>query len=261
MSDALLDAIRAAALDLPVTLGESLARSIEQEPSPTSAARGRAANKYPAPNYRRHVVAVFDAWTSEPYVAGSGVSLALQAAIQAVGSLRDLQAVEIVWTGPATGLVVARSTREVLIEVIRAARKSLICLSFAAYKTKVVQDELVAAAKRGVDVMLILETEADSKGRLTTDARAAFENLESVASFYVWPGESRPSVGSGTARLHAKAVIADRSVALVSSANLTGAAIDSNIELGLVVSGGLVPEQLETQIRQLIANGVLRRVT
>ncbi len=55
---------------------------------------------------------------------------------------------------------------------------------------------------------------------------------------YVWPGESRPSVRPGKARFHAKALIADRSVAFVSSANLTGAAIDSNIELGLFVAGG-----------------------
>jgi hypothetical protein len=47
----------------------------------------------------------------------------------------------------------------------------------------------------------------------------------------------------------------------VTSANLTGAAINSNIELGLVVRGGPVPEQLETQIRSLIASDILRRVT
>lgn len=261
MTQQLLGAIRAAAVDLPAALGESLARAVENEEAPTAAARGRAANKNPGPNYRHHVVALFDAWASRPDLSGPGVSLAMRSALDAVMELRDLQEVEIVWTGPATGLLVARSTREVLIEVIRAAQRSLICLSFAAYKADVVQSELVAAAERGVDVMLILETEADSKGGLSRDARAAFEVLEGVASFFLWPGENRPSVGSGTARFHAKAVVADRSVAFVSSANLTGAAIDSNVELGLVVRGGPVPEQLETQIRELIANGVLRRVT
>jgi len=262
MTDSLTDAVRAAALDLPEVLVNQLAQSVHDEPGPTTAARSRAVAKNPSANYRRHATALFDAWAGTcPDLAGEGVAVALRAALAATKDLRDLQSVEIAWTGPATGLLVARATREALIEVIRSAKRSLICLSYAAYKNELIQDELAAAAKRGVEVMLILDTTADSKGALTMEARSAFEALEGAAAFYAWPGDLRPDVGSQKAKFHAKAIIADREVAFVTSANLTGAAINSNIELGLVVRGGPVPEQLETQIRSLIASDILRRVT
>ena len=38
--------------------------------------------------------------------------------------------------------------------------------------------------------------------------------------------------------MHAKAVIADRSVAFVTSANLTGSAMDHNLEVGVLMRGG-----------------------
>ena len=41
--------------------------------------------------------------------------------------------------------------------------------------------------------------------------------------------------------MHAKAAIADKRAALATSANLTGHALDLNMELGLIVRGGPVP--------------------
>jgi hypothetical protein len=59
-----------------------------------------------------------------------------------------------------------------------------------------------------------------------------------------WPGSSRPSMfydpralyaeGPGGV-LHAKAVVADDEVAFITSANLTEAALDRNIELGALI--------------------------
>jgi phosphatidylserine/phosphatidylglycerophosphate/cardiolipin synthase-like enzyme len=59
-----------------------------------------------------------------------------------------------------------------------------------------------------------------------------------------WPGSSRPSVfydprapdaeGPGGV-LHAKVVVADDEVAFITSANLTEAALDRNIELGALI--------------------------
>jgi cardiolipin synthase A/B len=120
--------------------------------------------------------------------------------------------------------------------------------------------ELQAAVDRGVAVSLILDDTEQSRGALTHDARAAFESLGNRVAFYVWPAEQRPPVGQGLARFHAKAVIADHHVALVTSANLTGAAMSRNIEMGLVVHGGPIPHDLEEHVRELISSGILRRV-
>ncbi len=44
--------------------------------------------------------------------------------------------------------------------------------------------------------------------------------------------------------MHAKVLIVDRRTALVGSANLTGPALERNLECGLLVSGGPVPTLL-----------------
>ena len=188
------------------------------------------------------------------------MALGLRAAVQAVQATRADQAVEIVWTGPQTAEVPVRLTRAVLVDVIRTAAERLVIVSFAAYKVALVVDELAAAAARGVDVRLVLETAETSGGRLATDAADAFASLGAAVSFWIWPSEQRPSLPAGAAALHAKAAIADDHTALVTSANLTGHGISENMELGLLVRGGAVPRRLAAHFTQLMADRVLIRV-
>lgn len=58
--------------------------------------------------------------------------------------------------------------------------------------------------------------------------------------------------------LHAKAVIADGEAALVTSANLTEAAFDRNIEVGLLARSRAIAENLTKHFRVLIERGMLR---
>lgn len=132
--------------------------------------------------------------------------------------------------------------------------------SFAAYKVAEVVGALRAAADRGVEVRLVLESAVESKGKLSHDAAAAFEALGDAASFYVWPAELRASTGGGHAAMHAKCAVADRRLALVTSANLTGAAMADNMELGLLVRGGDVPRRIGDHFDALIAAGTLRKL-
>ena len=53
------------------------------------------------------------------------------------------------------------------------------------------------------------------------------------------------------------AILETNSLAFVTSANLMAAALDSNIELGLLITGGDVPHDLAHQIRDLMRAGVL----
>lgn len=161
-------------------------------------------------------------WEGEDELSGSDLAIALQAASRAVAEERGGESVEVVWTGPRTTAVPVRLTREVLIDVIRASRKSLFIVSFAAYKVEVVLKELAAAAGRGVAVRLILESGETEGGTLTFDAAKAFDALGDGVTFCVWPTEKRPVLERGRASLHAKAAIADDDTALVTSANLTG---------------------------------------
>lgn len=258
--DALVVAVQRAATDLPGTQLSKLAGAVSTHDSPTAVARHAIVNAVPTAVFRHHAAAICEAWGATDGMTGAGVALAVRAATAAVEDVRDLQHVSVVWTGPASFEVPVRATSAVLAEVIDEARKRLVVVSFAAYKVADVVHALSAAAGRGVDVRLVLESAVESKGKLTHDAKEAFDALGDVVSFYVWPSELRISKGGGHAAMHAKCAVADRRTAFVTSANLTGAAMTDNMELGLVVRGGDVPKRIAGHFDTLMADGVLRRL-
>ena len=88
-----------------------------------------------------------------------------------------------------------------------------------------------------------------------------FEPIKTTASFYRWPLEARESFFATTARLHAKCVIADHSSALIISANLTSAGINDNIELGVLIEAGPLPERFSRHLELLIETGILEPVS
>ncbi len=144
---------------------------------------------------------------------------------------------------------------ELTLELIDRASRELIIVSYAAYKVPALVSALEQARARGVTVRLVLESTADSAGALTHDGAAAFVALRDLVEMYVWPIEKRPT----GARLHAKVAVADGELAFVTSANLTGHALDQNLEIGMLVHGGLTPRRLAEHFQTLIAKGTLRR--
>ena len=54
--------------------------------------------------------------------------------------------------------------------------------------------------------------------------------------------------------------IADRSAALITSANLTGAGINDNLELGILLNAGPLPERLARHLELLIEQSTLEQV-
>jgi phosphatidylserine/phosphatidylglycerophosphate/cardiolipin synthase-like enzyme len=119
--------------------------------------------------------------------------------------------------------------------------------------------QLVAAAARGVQVTLILESMEESDGKVTVSAVTGLgEELANAASVYVWPLENRGMDSKGKhGSLHVKCAVADGNTALISSANLTEYAMNLNMELGLLVKGGDVPSDLDAHLRTLIQNRVV----
>jgi phosphatidylserine/phosphatidylglycerophosphate/cardiolipin synthase-like enzyme len=142
-------------------------------------------------------------------------------------------------------------TSEVVSGLIDEANERVTVVSFAAYAVPSVLAALDAAATRGVHVRLILESPEKLKDGGGAGAYAAFPTYE-------WPVERRVPPD---ALLHAKAVIVDGHAVLVTSANLTNAAYDKSIELGVLCRGGGVANQIQHHFDALIAAGVLRPVT
>ena len=258
VDDPLAVAVRRAATELPIGQLRKLAEAFGRHEGPTAVARHGIVSTVPTAVFRHHAAALCEAWAAAtPLVSGGGIALAVRAAAGAVSDVRGEAQLSVVWTGPASYEVPVRATGAVLAEVIEGAAKTLIVVSFAAYKVAAVVEALRAAADRGVDVRLVLESVVESKGKLSHDAKHAFEALGDAVSFYVWPAELRVSQGGGHAAMHVKCAVADRHTAFVTSANLTGAALTDNMELGLVVRGGDVPRRIADHFGTLMSDGVL----
>ena len=111
----------------------------------------------------------------------------------------------------------------------------------------------------GLDVTLFLNIE---RGRGNTTASETL--VQGFASRFWqsdWPGKARPRVyydpqslnSSGPKGvLHTKAVIADRESLFITSSNLTEAAMDRNIEMGVLLRDPAVATTAVTHFRGLI---------
>jgi phosphatidylserine/phosphatidylglycerophosphate/cardiolipin synthase-like enzyme len=173
---------------------------------------------------------------------------------------RGEQHIELLWTGPSpSSQIPARRIDQVLYDLIGAAKREILLVTFAAYRISRLTDGLVAAIDRGVTVRLILEFEEASAGQLSMDALKAFPAaLCQQAKIYYWPLDKRERNALGhPGKLHAKVAVIDDQ-AVLSSANLTDDAFNRNLELGTLLSGGEIIQRLRGHFDSLCAEGTLR---
>ena len=200
-----------------------------------------------------------EAWNSAPDVSPANLAWALRAASEADERRRREQTVALVWTGPSPGGSVLRRTDQALLDLIRTARSSLHIVTFAAYKIPVLNEAMLAAARRGVEISLIFESPGASAGKTAFAGLDALgEELKALSEVYIWPLDRRPRDREGRyGSLHAKFAVADEAALFVSSANLTEYAFNFNMELGLLVRGGDLPAYVVSHLRRLVEEKVL----
>ncbi len=242
----LADAAAATVSSLSGAHVNSLAAAYEIADTYTAARASRTRQAVPAP-HQHEVDRLNAAWAVQPEVPGAAIALALQSA-QAALLRADVTRVEVVVTGPDSPAAPVRLTSEVVRQLIDQATKRVTMVSFAAYQVTSVVGALDAAAQRGVDVSLILESAEMLDGGGGAHAYAKHR-------IYRWPVDQRHPPD---AKLHAKAVIVDSRDVLLTSANMTKAAYDKNIELGVLCRGGGAARQIQSHFDALIARGVLR---
>jgi phosphatidylserine/phosphatidylglycerophosphate/cardiolipin synthase-like enzyme len=243
---------------MPAGHVQALSGAVVAAPCYSPGLPGQVLAALPNPAFREHAEQLLAAWQRVPTLSGESVALVLLSALAMREAERESESVEAVATGPSTPHVSLRHTRAVILDLLKHAEREILIVCFAAYKVPELAAAIREAAARGVAVRMILETSEDSAGSLSHDAAAAFDGAGDAVEFYIWPADRRPPGAS--AKLHAKAVVADGSAAFVTSANLTGAALDHNLELGVLVRGGAVPTRLAEHFKSLMATGTLRRV-
>lgn len=164
------------------------------------------------------------------------------------------QSTELVWTGPTTPVVSARRTEQALLQVINAAEKTLFITSFVAYDVSTIVKALNAASDRGVVISMLLELSQEHGGSIAFDAIGRMKTLVPSARLYAWRDKA-DSFSDG--RVHAKIAVADGRMCFVTSANLTGHAMEKNMEAGVLISGDPLPGQLHRHLEALAMTGVI----
>jgi phosphatidylserine/phosphatidylglycerophosphate/cardiolipin synthase-like enzyme len=228
-----------------------------------STARQAILQSLPTPDFREATADFFDQWqTRASGVGPEAVAIALLTAAKSEQNHHQEETVEIVWTGPEPAETRFRHTEQAILEVLNSAKKRLTVVSYAVYRIPHIRKALVAAASRGVGIRLIVETPNRVEGQGEYDCLLALgDNVASACSVYYWPQENRPKDDNGKIGiLHVKCAVADGRRMFLSSANFTEYAFTINMELGLLVTGGKLPEQVERHFERLIETGSFLRV-
>ena len=226
-------------------------------------ARLRVLQSVPQPRFHGLIDEFLVAWQQHALgVSPESIALALLASAAATERSRHEQTVELVWTGPDTPSIPLRRTDQALMQVIEAAQRDLLVVSFAVYNISAIVQALIAAAGRGVRLRICLEAPEPGGQRLAYDTiRALGPEVGHLAQLYIWPLDQRPVGPSGKpASLHAKCAVADGRLLFISSANLTEYAMALNMELGVLINGGELPGRVVDHFGRLIENGTLRRM-
>lgn len=182
------------------------------------------------------------------------------------GALAQRTAPDLVWSGPEVPGVHARNTRRVYEEVLGSAEHSIWASSYAYFDGprafEVMSRRMDECPSLQVTLLLNLQ-------RKRGDEAPADHLVRRFADRFWkrdWPGQRRPAVyfdprsldPDGPAGvLHAKAGVADDEAVFVTSANLTEAALDRNIELGVLVRDRALALSVTSHLRGLIERGML----
>jgi phosphatidylserine/phosphatidylglycerophosphate/cardiolipin synthase-like enzyme len=251
------------AAEAPFALLTSLACAVEAcDPSDWPSARSCILHGVAHPHYRCLSAAFLDCWRGQvASLAPQAVALALLTAAHSEKAHRDHQSVELVWTGPETGAVPFRRTEQAILQVLDSARERITLVSYAVYRIANICEALVQAARRGVRIRVIVETPDKLEGEKEYGTlRALGDDVAACSTVYYWPKDQRGRDGNGKLGiLHVKCAVADGRWLFLSSANLTEYAFTINMELGVLVTGGALPDQVQEHFDRLIAGAILCR--
>lgn len=228
------------------------------------ATRSRILDCVPHHLYRTLTAAFLDRWQEHAgQVPPETVAMSLLTAARMADGGPAAQSVELVWTGPDVEVIPIRHTEQALLELLDSAERRLVLMSYAVYRIPRICQALLRAADRGCSIDVLLETSDHREGEKAYDTLIAIgPAVASRARILIWPTEARLADAKGrTGLMHVKAAVADGRRLLLTSANLTEYAFTTNMELGMMVTGGGLPDQVERHFDRMVEVGVLVPLT
>ena len=197
-------------------------------------------------------------------ISGSAVATLIRTVDQAVSRA---PMPDLVWSGPEVPGLHARDTRRVYEELLGSAERSVWASTYAFFDGPKAFEILARRMDETPALSVTLLLNIQRKRGDTTAADALVRKFADHFWNADWPGYARPRVyydprslalDGPAGVLHAKAVVADDEAVFVTSANLTEAALDRNIEVGLLVRDRALALSVSSHFRGLIDRQLLR---
>lgn len=175
-------------------------------------------------------------------VSSPGIAVCIRAVEKSVVRIRKP---DLVWSGPAVAGLHARDTRRVYEELLGSAEHSIWASTYAFFDGPKAFEILASRMDERPEIKVTLLLNIQRKKGDTRSSEFIIREFADRFWKHEWPGNRRPKIYYDPRSLdlnilggvlHAKALIADNEFVFVTSANLTEAALDRNIELGLLLT-------------------------
>lgn len=254
-------------LQLPTSLLTALAASFENGPLgetlTLAGVRGIVGEAAPA------VAAAFRELQAEGFSPGQIATLLRGFAAAAAATPKPSQLFDVVLSGPAVPGVPTSDTAAVMHTLLTHATREVLLVGYAVHNGRKLFEPLAASMQDNpaLSVTICLDIR-----RPLVNVREAAEIVATFAREFRerhWPWAQLPrlyfdprslELGPERASLHAKCVIVDRSIALVTSANFTDAAQWRNIEAGVEIRHEPTVCRLANYFQGLIDHGMFHEV-
>lgn len=250
----LIEAVIDLVSNTPPTKAKQLAVAVGKLASPAKS--DSLSSWAPNQNAQVRLAKLLAAWIASP-IPPAELSGMLAGASAAYHQAKAEQEIELVWTGPSSKLVATRKTEQALLQVIDAAKSKLFMTSFVAYDVAAIMKALGRALERGVAVSMLLEASNMHGGNISFDAIGKMKAALPSARILSWAHKADEFSGGS---VHAKIAVADENFCFISSANLTGHAMEKNMEAGVLIKGGAIPTSLHQHLEALVTTKVVAGV-
>ena len=155
------------------------------------------------------------------------------------------ESTELVLTSPDSFRVRARKTNEVFYSLLRNAEKSIVITGYSIsdYVNEMI-DLIIKKSQQGIYVVLYIDDVEKHK--------LIFQRILSYQSKFLKVYEYQKNKDDRMAALHAKILVVDKKISLISSANLSYHGMSGNIEMGLLLSSEEKAKKIEEILKEFI---------